>query len=168
MWASWFWCPNAMSDYPPAQSILNRVHPPIYLAVCMACVWLMSRAFPAGNVLPDWLRVLGYFEIFLGLLLVADVAIRFFRMRTPVHPFHTAKELVTDGMLRFSRNPIYLGLVLIVVGYAMLRGTLPGLIMAPILMWALTEFVIKDEEAMLEREFGQAYRDYKARVRRWL
>lgn len=58
--------------------------------------------------------------------------------------------------------------VLLLLGAALILGTLPGLVAIPAFMWALTRFVIRDEEAMLEREFGDAYRDYKARVRRWL
>ena len=71
-------------------------------------------------------------------------------------------------MLRFSRNPIYLGFSLILFGVSLILGTLPGMVMIPTFMWAVTRYVILDEEAMLEAEFGQAYRDYKARVRRWL
>lgn len=157
-----------MSDFPKAQSVFYRIPPPVWLVAFLALTWLVATYIPQANILPDQLRVLGYFQIGLGFLLAVDVAIRFFRQRTPVHPFAAAKRLVTDGMLRFSRNPIYLGLVLILFGYVLLRGSVIGLLLIPMLMWSLTTFVIKDEEAMLEAEFGDAYRDYKSRVRRWL
>jgi protein-S-isoprenylcysteine O-methyltransferase Ste14 len=157
-----------MSNYPKARSILYRIPPPLWLAASVAMVWLIQRFLPQGNIIPDGLRVLGFFQIGLGMLLAFDVAFRFFRAKTPVHPFEQAKELVTDGMLRFSRNPIYLGLALILFGCALLWGTVIGLLVLPLFIWALTTFVIVDEEAMLEAEFGEAYRDYKSRVRRWL
>ncbi|MCB1480586.1 MAG: isoprenylcysteine carboxylmethyltransferase family protein [Rhodobiaceae bacterium] len=148
--------------------VVKRMPPPGWFAICLVGVVLFWKLVPQGNVLPDWLRGLGYFEIFLGLALMLDVVIRFFRARTTVHPFHKASVLVTDGMLRFSRNPIYLGFSLILFGVSLILGTLPGMVMIPTFMWAVTRYVILDEEAMLEAEFGQAYRDYKARVRRWL
>lgn len=148
--------------------VVRRMPPPAWFALGLAAIVLCWKMLPQGNVIPDWLRSIGFFEIFLGLALMADVVIRFVRAHTPVHPFHTATTLVTDGMMRFSRNPIYLGLALVLFGIALLLGTLPGLLVVPAFMWALTRFVILDEEAMLEREFGQDYRDYKARVRRWL
>lgn len=157
-----------MPDFPKARSIFHRVPPPIWLVGFMVLAWLIAQFVPQANILPDPLRALGYFQIGLGLVLAADVAIRFFRKKTPIHPFAAAKRLVTDGMLRFSRNPIYLGLALILLGYVLLRGSVVGLALIPAFMWALTEFVIKDEEAMLEAEFGDEYRDYKSRVRRWL
>ena len=147
---------------------VKRMPPPGWFAICLIGVVLFWKLFPQGNVLPDWLRALGYFEIFLGFALMADVVIRFYRAKTPVHPFHTAKALVTDGMLRFSRNPIYLGFALILFGVSLILGTLPGMLMVPAFMWAVTCFVILGEEHMLEAEFGDAYREYKARVRRWL
>ena len=157
-----------MSAYPKAPSLLHRVPPPVWFAAAFAAIWAIQRILPTGNVIPDTIRVLGFFQIGLGLLLALDVAIRFFRQRTPIHPFEEARALVTDGMLRFSRNPIYLGMLLILFGAALVWGTLPGLFVLPLFMAALTRFVIRDEEAMLEARFGDAYRDYRARVRRWL
>ncbi|MFN0263095.1 methyltransferase family protein [Tepidamorphus sp. 3E244] len=147
---------------------VKRMPPPGWFALALIAVVLCWKLLPQANVLPDWLRAIGFFEVCLGLALMADVVIRFFRARTPVHPFQTAKVLVTEGMLRFSRNPIYLGFALILFGVALWLGTLPGLLAVPAFMWAVTSFVILDEEAMLEREFGDAYRDYKSRVRRWI
>ncbi len=146
----------------------KRIPPPGWLAIALIAVLLIYRLIPAGNVIPDMLRAFGYFQVALGLLLAVDVAVRFVRARTPVHPFHTAKVLVTDGMLRFSRNPIYLGMALIVFGFALILGTLPGLLVVPGLVWVLTVQIIRGEEEMLEAEFGEDYRAYKARVRRWL
>lgn len=148
--------------------VWKRMPPPAWFAVALIVIILIARGLPGSNLLPDWLRTFGYFQIFLGLALMLDVVVRFFRAGTPVHPFHTAKTLVTDGMLRFSRNPIYLGLALILFGTALILGTVSGLLVVPAFMWAITRFVILDEEAMLEREFGQEYRDYTARVGRWL
>ena len=146
----------------------RRIPPPGWLAIALIAVALLYRLVPAGNVIPDTLRAFGFFQVFLGLALAADVAIRFVRAGTPVHPFRTAKVLVTDGMLRFSRNPVYLGMVLVVLGVALILGTMPGLLVVPAFMWVLTVAVIRDEEAMLEAGFGDGYRAYKARVRRWL
>jgi len=86
----------------------------------------------------------------------------------PVPMMPIASALCTSGPFRFSRNPIYLGDWLILVGVSLLLSTFWPLLFAP-LIWIMLRFgVIRHEEAHLEAKFGDAYRGYKTRVRRWL
>ena len=102
-----------------------------------------------------------------GMGLVLPSARRF-RGRTTIRPFEASQELVTDGAYRVSRNPMYLGLVVCALGAFVLYGTLlPGLAV-PSLAWILQKRFIEQEEAHLEAQFGDRYRAYRARVRRWL
>jgi len=78
------------------------------------------------------------------------------------------RALVTGGPYRFSRNPIYLGFVLILAGFPLFSGTVWGAILVPVLILNLNNLVIQHEEAYLEKKFGEAYAGYRSRVRRWL
>ncbi|MDO9468589.1 MAG: isoprenylcysteine carboxylmethyltransferase family protein, partial [Thiobacillus sp.] len=92
----------------------------------------------------------------------------FWRHRTTVNPYMAASSLCTGGPFRFSRNPIYVGDWFILVGVSLLLATWWPLLFAP-LIWAMLRYgVIRHEEAHLEAKFGDDYRRYKTRVRRWL
>jgi protein-S-isoprenylcysteine O-methyltransferase Ste14 len=80
----------------------------------------------------------------------------------------TNKRLVTGGPFRFTRNPMYLGMVLVSLGIGLYAGTAPFFVV-PILMFLLCNFVfIPFEEAKMQRQFGNQYTDYLHRVRRWI
>ena len=76
--------------------------------------------------------------------------------------------LVTSGPYRFSRNPQYVGIAFLHIAFAFALGVMWALALLPVLLAFIDRFVIPREERYLERRFGQSYRDYKARVRRWL
>jgi protein-S-isoprenylcysteine O-methyltransferase Ste14 len=84
------------------------------------------------------------------------------------HPFSEAKTLVVRGPYRWTRNPMYLGMAAILLGFALYLGSVTPFIVIPAFMGLIAERFIVPEEEMLEKTFGQAYSDYKARVRRWL
>lgn len=87
---------------------------------------------------------------------------------TTIKPFQESKTLVTTGIFRFSRNPMYLGFALILVGAAILLGSLTPFFVIPVFVILTEKQFIISEEIMLERTFGTAFLDYKRRVRRWL
>ena len=92
----------------------------------------------------------------------------FSKAGTNVVPYKPATALVTDGPFRFSRNPMYLGFLLTYLGLALGLNSPVALLLALPCMVVMTWGVVLREERYLEGKFGQPYRDYKARVRRWL
>ncbi len=84
------------------------------------------------------------------------------------NPWKPSPELVERGPYRFTRNPMYLQLVLICVGFAVVLANVWILLLTPGCAWVLQRLVIVPEEAYLERKFGEPYLAYKRRVRRWL
>lgn len=143
--------------------------PPAPFAAALIGGWWLDRHALA---LPwDWGRVnppLGWLLVGGGLLLLAWALWTFRRHRTTFNPFRGASALCTDGPFRFSRNPIYVGDWLVLAGLSLLMESLWPLVFAP-LIWAMLRYgVIRHEEAHLEAKFGDAYRAYKARVRRWI
>lgn len=103
-----------------------------------------------------------------GLALPLTGAFLFRRRGTAIKPFRVSSVLVTDGPYRFTRNPMYVGLTLALLGVAALMGTLTPLFVIPFFVLVIDRLIIRVEERMLEDRFGDEYRAYKARVRRWL
>ncbi|MFN3716328.1 MAG: methyltransferase family protein [Thiobacillus sp.] len=112
--------------------------------------------------------LLGWVWLGVGLALFGWTLWTFHRHRTTVNPYAAASVLCTDGPFRYTRNPIYLGDWFILVGVALILNTVWPLLFAP-LVWAMLRYgVIRHEEAHLEAKFGETYRVYKAKVRRWV
>ena len=92
----------------------------------------------------------------------------FLRVRTAIIPYKPASTLVTGGIYRWTRNPMYLGMALLYAGFAILFDSLFALLLLPAVLFLIQTQVIKREEAYLERRFGDDFRAYRARVRRWI
>jgi protein-S-isoprenylcysteine O-methyltransferase Ste14 len=103
-----------------------------------------------------------------GVMLSVRGAIEFRRAGTNVNPFQPALKIVSNGPYRFTRNPMYLGMVVFMVGFSLLLSLEWGLILTPVLWLAFDQLVVVREEAYLDRKFGQPYRELLARTRRWL
>ena len=103
-----------------------------------------------------------------GFVMIAIGTRLFAAAGTNVPPTLPTTALVVDGIYRRSRNPLYLGLILIYLGLGVAAGSLWAIGLVAPLLWVINVGVVKREERYLERKFGDAYRDYKARVRRWI
>ena len=128
-----------------------------------------QRSFPWASTV--YVRSLGLSlaSSFLGLALAVAAERKFAAAGTEILPASPAnKVLVTNGPFRFTRNPMYLGLILVSLGIALYFGTLP-FFAVPVLLFVLVNFVfIPFEEVKMQRQFDAAYTEYRARVRRWL
>jgi len=112
----------------------------------------------------------GKIAIMIGLLVAVAGIIPFRRAGTSVDPFNPEKSttLVRTGIYAFTRNPMYLGMGLAVVGLAVLLGSLPGLIVTLLYFPWMTRFQIAPEERVLASLFGQEFEQYRREVRRWI
>jgi protein-S-isoprenylcysteine O-methyltransferase Ste14 len=141
--------------------------PPAGFLAALAAVAAVS-ALPAGEWPPRPWNLLGLVPLGLGLALAMAAERQFVRAGTPVRPFTQPAALVTGGMFRLSRNPMYLGLVLALAGAALSLASPLALLAAPVYgRWVQRRF-IEREERLLEERFGNAYRAYCLRVRRWV
>ncbi len=123
-----------------------------------------SPAWPTG--LP-W-REIGGLMFLVGIALVIWAIVTFKQAGTVVDPAGIAKYLALGGPYQFTRNPMYVAGVLCFLGAALRYGSLWTLVLVPVLALALDRLAIASEELHLEARFGEAYRAYKSRVRRWL
>jgi protein-S-isoprenylcysteine O-methyltransferase Ste14 len=92
----------------------------------------------------------------------------FTRARTPVNPFEPTSSLVVAGPFAFSRNPMYLGMVLVLAGIAAALGSATPWLVIPMFIWEITRHFIVPEERKLEAAFGSRYLEYRVNVPRWL
>ena len=137
----------------------------LLLGLALDRVWPVTLAVPRGGLV-HW-AVASF--LILGGLAVAAAGIRdFSRAGTPVPTNQPTRALVTTGIHGWSRNPIYVGMFLVYGGLGVASRNPWTLILMLPLALTIRYGVVAREEAYLERRFGNAYRDYKAGVRRWL
>ena len=127
-------------------------------------LWVKLTFFPQG-----WIgHAVGWPVFFLGVLLLLRASRTFARSGENIRIEQPTNSLVTAGPFRFSRNPIYIGLTLAYIGLSLVFNSYWPLLFLPLVLGIIHFGVIQREETYLEELFGQQYRDYKGKVRRWL
>jgi protein-S-isoprenylcysteine O-methyltransferase Ste14 len=146
----------------------KQILPPTYVLLALIVMLILHFVFPGIKLIPLPWNLLGLIPLIAGIALnlVADSAFR--RAGTTVKPFQESSVLLTDGVYRYSRHPMYLGFVLILIGGAILLGSLTPWIIIPIFVVLMEVVFIQIEEQMLEEKFGPAWLDYKRKVRQWI
>ena len=146
-----------------------KIPPPIYMLLTAGLMWWLDGFLPVMEVITDPWSKLGLIFIVMALFTDGLSLLQFFRAHTTINPLHPekAEHLVITGMYRFTRNPMYVGLLLLLVGWAVLLGSLTAFIMLPIFVMILTDQQVIPEEEILEQKFGQQYLYYKKSVKRW-
>jgi protein-S-isoprenylcysteine O-methyltransferase Ste14 len=145
-----------------------RTLPPGYLFNALAAMVLLHFFFPLKTITPFPLNFVGLVPLLLGtaLNLLADQSLK--KRGTTVKPFEVSSALITTGVYRLSRHPMYLGMVFILTGVAFLLGSLSPYIIIPIFAIMMDRIFISIEENMLATSFGNEWHKYKSTVRRWL
>lgn len=141
--------------------------PPLWLAFFAALAWAQARFLPLAGF-GAWGGPAGAALVGLGLALMLAAFVEFRRHRTSVVPHRQPSALITTGVYRFSRNPIYLGDALILAGLCLRWDALPGLLLVPAFMAVISARFIRPEEARLAARFGPDFAAWAARTRRWL
>jgi protein-S-isoprenylcysteine O-methyltransferase Ste14 len=142
--------------------------PPLILAATIALGFMLNYFFPA-RFLPNAMTIpLGMLIILSALALAISAVREMFALNTPLDVRKPTADIVTSGVFRMSRNPIYLGMLLLCGGIAIAANSLWVLVLVLPFAFILQKGVIEPEEAYLERKFGGKYLRYKAKVRRWI
>ena len=147
-----------------------KIPPPAVAILVGIGMWFASDLGPSME-LPRVVRgiVFGAIALAGGAIALAG-DLEFKRARTTINPFRpqNTSSLVTSGIYRFTRNPMYLGLLLVLLGWAAFLCSALALIGPIVFVVYIDRFQIAPEERMLSAKFGTVYSDYVARVRRWL
>ena len=157
---------NAMSEVKPPPP--RRILPPIYFAAAVGTMVALHFLLPVMKFGRPVFTASGVALILAGVAIAGWARGLFRRAGTTVKPFQESSALVTAGPYRFTRNPMYVGMVSALLGLGLwLASVLPFLVVPIFATWIERRF-IRREEADLERKFGAAYGEYKDRVRRWI
>jgi protein-S-isoprenylcysteine O-methyltransferase Ste14 len=149
-------------------NINRNIHPPFVALFYIVVTMVLQRVITIPFEVPDILRTAGLALTFIGFMLGVGAFIEFRKARTTLDPHGSVKALVTGGIYRITRNPIYLGFFLMVVGFPLNFGSLWGIVAAPFYATTMSRLVIEKEEAYLEKKFKDQYTGYRSRVRRWI
>jgi protein-S-isoprenylcysteine O-methyltransferase Ste14 len=151
--------------------VLELKIPPPVVALLVACaMWVASLVLPASTA-PTTLHTLAALALALaGGVVALSGVMSFRRAKTTVNPMKPAKtvSLVTGGVYRFTRNPMYLGLLLVLIAFAVYLSSAWLLVGPVIFVLYMNRFQVAPEERVLSRMFGESYASYQSRVRRWL
>ncbi len=145
-----------------------RLVPPAWLLLAIGLAVVLHRVAPIAQFIAGPWHWSGLLCLLPAAALAAPGARALLRRGTTINPFGDPTALVTDGPFRFSRNPLYLSLALLLLGVAVFLGSLTAFLAIPAFVGAINVLFIVPEEAKLAAAFGDAYRDYCRRVRRWL
>ena len=152
----------------------HRIPPPVIDLACIALMWWLARSFPAAQMWPTGAYPFGVgaaigLALAGGLIALAGVW-EFRRARTTVNPLapQRASALVQTGVFGITRNPMYLGMLMVLIGWAAYLGNAASLAVLPLFVGVLNTLQIQPEERILRERFGEHFTRYAARVRRWV
>lgn len=149
---------------------LERRVPPVVLALCAAgLMWVIDRRLPQLRILFPWRATVSVLLLTAGALIGLSGVVEFRRFRASVNPLRpgVAGPLVMTGIFRLTRNPMYLALVLGLLGWGWWLSNPASLVIVPVVVVYLNRFQIGPEERALEAYFASDFREYCQRVRRW-
>ena len=142
--------------------------PPLVFLLCLIAMVGLTMNFTQFAFLPTTWNYMGFFLFFGGLAMVGTGLRKFNALATEIHTFKHPKKLVTEGLFRYSRNPIYLGFTLALLGAATVLGNGATYTSAGLFFFTAHFWYIPFEEKNMAAEFGTAYLEYKKKVHRWV
>lgn len=137
--------------------------PPVWLFLTLVLTWMSPWQLPWGAAF--WP---GAILLAVAAVLLAAALVEFLKARTTFIPREAPSALITSGIFRLTRNPIYLADGLILAGFALIWGKVLGLILVLPLLWLIDQRFVRGEEARLRDAFGDAFEAYARRTRRWI
>lgn len=146
------------------------IPPPLfYVLIFLAAVFVQKKVSIDDSLFHLQItKMAGIIFLFISLFFLVISLLKFFQSKNTLMPIKSASSLQTNGIYSISRNPMYVGLAIVYLGITCLIGNWWNIILFPLLLLVIQEYIIKREEKYLERAFGGKYLDYKNRVRRWL
>lgn len=147
-----------------------KIPPPVYALAAIMLMWLLDKYYPLLETTQQWPKIVGGLLIPVGILIDVLSIVQFRKARTTVNPLRpeSTSSLVTSGFYAHSRNPMYVGMLLCLVGITLMLRSLTPLVVLPLFVLVVTLMQIIPEEKALDKIFGEEFQYYKQRVPRWL
>ncbi|QDG78370.1 isoprenylcysteine carboxylmethyltransferase family protein [Labrenzia sp. PHM005] len=151
-------------------SLELKVPPVVVFLIALALLYAGHVALPFASISPAFQGTVAFVVALIGCAFGGQAVVAFIKAKTTVHPMkpEEASTLVTTGFFKVSRNPMYFGLLCLLLAAGIHWGTLTLVIIGPLFIWYMTEFQIKPEEERLKEVFGEDYLAYLEKVRRWI
>ncbi len=149
-------------------SIKTKIPPPLVALVFYFLINSTKNTFPKIEIV--WVYIFGSISVIIGLIIILSAIILLKKNKTTISPLNTSNvtKLIVHGPYNFSRNPMYLGLLLVLSGISIIQNPIGGLLIVPSFILYLNHFqIIPEESAMLDL-FKDDFLKYKENVRRWI
>ena len=148
--------------------VSKKIYPPTYFNLSWFIMIMLHFFYPIFVLYTGLWKLIGVLPIIFGgyLNLAADKLMKVYS--TTVKPGKESETLIENGVFKFSRNPMYLGMAMILIGIAIILGSLSPFIVVIIFVYLIKNFFIKVEESMLEKKFEKKWINYKNNTRRWI
>ena len=145
-----------------------KIPPPILVIILITSIYFSSDKLDLISV--PYRTLFSIVILSIGILVIINPVVKFIKSKTTVNPveFKNVEKLVTSGIYKYSRNPMYLGMIMIIISTAVYYLNFYSLLTPFIFYFWINRFQIKREEVFLEEKFGQEYLSYKTKTRRWI
>src|SRR5687767_2483330 len=147
---------------------MQKFIPPLFVLLCLLSMLAIHLLLRSNQLILYPLNLVGIVFIVTGLIMVIWVGRYFKKVATQIHTFKTPVKLVTQGLFKYTRNPIYLGFTILLLGFAALFGTWVSFIFPLLFLIVANFWYIPIEEKNMTKIFGNAYRSYRSKVKRWI
>ncbi|MEM7256457.1 MAG: isoprenylcysteine carboxylmethyltransferase family protein [Pseudomonadota bacterium] len=147
-----------------------KIPPPVIGLSCALVMWLLAKALPITVIELPARTLLAILLAVIAIVIDVSALWAFRKAKTTINPLspQNSSSVVTTGIYRYSRNPMYLGMLLLLIALGIYLGKLSPWVMPPLFIWLINQWQIKPEEKILTGMFGESYQDYMNNVRRWL
>ena len=146
----------------------SKIPPPLVVLILVISTFFSSKKIDLIQI--PFQSLISIFILSIGILILLNPVLKFKKSKTTINPikFKKVNKLVTSGIYKYSRNPMYLGLLMIVISSSIFYLNIYS-ILTPLFFYLwINRFQIKREEVFLEEKFGQEYLSYKTKTRRWI
>ena len=145
-----------------------KIPPPILVIILITSIYFSSDKLDLISI--PYRTLFSIVILSIGILVIINPVVKFIKSKTTVNPveFKNVEKLVTSGIYKYSRNPMYLGMIMIIISTTVYYLNFYSLLTPFIFYFWVNRFQIKREEVFLEEKFGQEYLSYKTKTRRWI
>ena len=145
-----------------------KIPPPILVIILITSIYFSSDKLNLISI--PYKTLFSIVILSIGILVIINPVVKFIKSKTTVNPveFKNVEKLVTSGIYKYSRNPMYLGMIMIIISTTVYYLNFYSLLTPFIFYFWINRFQIKREEVFLEEKFGQEYLSYKTKTRRWI
>ena len=148
-------------------NLKTKIPPPLITLICISIIYFFEKEF---IFFEDWNIYISGFFLLWGLIIIAFAVFKFAKTKTTVDPTKPSKtsSLVISGIYRTTRNPMYLGMLFLIISFTFYKLSLVGAIVIPSFIFYINKYQIEPEEYEMRKKFGENFEDYCKKVDRWI